>query len=54
MESQPRSARALVVMVRAAAAAAVSFCNVMLQGTALAAWDEGIEKAKRALEREHP
>lgn len=34
MESQPRSARALVVM-----------------GTALAAWDEGVEKAKRALER---
>ena len=51
MESQPRSARALVVMVRGAAAAAVENCNIMMQGTALAAWDEGVEKAKRALER---
>jgi hypothetical protein len=51
MESQPRSARALVVMVRGAAVATVENCNIMMQGTALAAWDEGVEKAKRALER---
>jgi hypothetical protein len=52
MESQPRSARAKrVVMVRVAAVAAVEICNMLMQGTALAAWDEGVEKTKRALER---